>query len=247
MPTLNVSPNRRASSASAGMRAAAAATVAALASATLSGCGAADVGTGGRSEIAGNSVAGETPTEQLQEGKTLNQSGLLGDSGNTSDASGKPGDESSLPVNRKEQLANADASPKTTRPAAPARLAVTGLQTSSHEGFDRVVVNLDGDGEPGWFADYVPSPTQQTVGTPLEVKGSAFLNVYVDGTVYPQDIGRSDVDANHAEGTGSIVEVVNAGTSGGRSQIVIGLKSNAPYFVRAVENPTRLVIDIVRS
>ena len=79
------------------------------------------------------------------------------------------------------------------------------------------------------------------------MEGRAFLNVNIDGTVYPQDIGRGDVEANHADGAGSVVEVLNAGTSAGRSQIVIGLKKATPYSVQTLYTPTRLVIDIARD
>ncbi|MCT1684159.1 hypothetical protein M3A74_04930 [Corynebacterium appendicis] len=251
MSKFALSPNPRFSGGAGSTRAAAAVSVAALAVATLSGCG--TVGEGGvvqsGAEPAGadSVVAGQT--EELQAGKTLNEAGSL--SGNGKDRSGRDrGRDSDSDVklaSEKGHLDAANESPKTTRPSAPSRLAVTGLEVEEHDGFDRVIVSLDGDGEPGWFVDYSSSPVQQTAGAPLDVKGSAFLKVNIDGTVYPQDIGRNDVEANHAEGSGSVVEVLNAGTSAGRSQIVIGLKKTAPYTVQTVYNPTRLAIDIARS
>lgn len=138
--------------------------------------------------------------------------------------------------------AGVNSAPKTARPSAPAHLAVTGVRVGSHEDVDRVVVDFTGGGEPGWFADYVTTPRQEFLGQPLEVEGAAYLNVLIDGTTYPQDISFDRVN-----GTGSVVEVVNGGTAGGRSQILIGLRSEAPYSVSVVPNPTRLVIDIART
>ncbi|WP_237559163.1 AMIN domain-containing protein [Corynebacterium renale] len=42
-----------------------------------------------------------------------------------------------------------------------------------------------------------------------------------------------------------VTEVVEAGTFEARTQYVIGLKSEAPYSVQVLQDPTRLVIDIV--
>lgn len=249
-------PSPRFSGGSGSARAAAAVSAAALALATLSGCGTVgEVGEGGVIQAdaaagADSTVAGQT--EELQAGKSLNEAGSLGgngkDRGSRGDRDSERDSESDVKIAAKEShLDGANESPKTTRPSAPSRLAVTGLEVEEHDDFDRVIVSLDGDGEPGWFVDYSSSPIQQTAGSPLDVKGSAFLKVNIDGTVYPQDIGRDDVEANQAEGAGSVVEVLNAGTSAGRSQIVVGMKKTAPYTVKTVYNPTRLVIDIARS
>ena len=256
VPNFSPFPSPRFSSGSGSARAVAAMAASALAVATLSGCGTVgEVGEGGviqADDAAGadSTVAGQT--EELQAGKSLNEAGSLGgngkDRGSRGDRDSERDSESDVKIaTKKGRLDGANESPKTTRPSAPSRLAVTGLEVEEHDDFDRVIVSLDGDGEPGWFVDYSSSPVQQTAGSPLDVEGSAFLKVNIDGTVYPQDIGRGDVEANHAEGAGSVVEVLNTGTSAGRSQIVIGLKKTAPYTVQTVYNPTRLVIDIARS
>mgnify|MGYP002719598673 CR=1 FL=1 len=147
-----------------------------------------------------------------------------------------------------QPLGTAEMSPKTQRPSAPAQLIVTGVRVGTHEGFDRVVVDLEGQGEPGWFVDYTSTPMQETTGQPLQVAGNAFLNINVDGTVTPYEVGK-DIQATveKAGDTGNVVDVVNAGTSQGRSQVVVGLRSELPYSVQVLDEPTRLVVDIVQN
>ena len=144
-------------------------------------------------------------------------------------------------------LGSANPSPKTQRPSEPAQLAVAGVRVGNHEGFDRVVVDLAGDGDPGWFVDYTPTPLQATIGRPLPVSGSAFLNVNVDGTVYPGELGLDETGVEHLSPTSNIVDVASGGTYEGRSQIVVGLRAEAPYSVQVLEDPKRLVIDIVQG
>lgn len=146
-------------------------------------------------------------------------------------------------------LGTANAAAKTQRPSEPAQLVVTGVRVGTHEGFDRVVVDLAGTGEPGWFVDYTSTPMQETTGKALSVAGNAFLNINIDGTVYPFEAGSdvTEVSVDKAPETGNVVDVVSAGTYEGRSRVVVGLRSALPYSVQVLDNPTRLVVDIVQS
>ncbi len=145
-------------------------------------------------------------------------------------------------------LGQADAAMKTLRPEAPAQLLVTGVRTASHSGFDRVVFDLTGDGEPGWFIDYTDNPTQQGSGNGIAFAGDTALNVNIDGTSYPFDLGMEDPGIGRVEGTKGIVnEVISAGTFEGRSQFVIGLNGRHPYSVSVLQDPHRLVVDILAN
>ncbi|MCP1387788.1 hypothetical protein M5J20_06235 [Corynebacterium sp. TA-R-1] len=147
-----------------------------------------------------------------------------------------------------QPLGTADPSPKTQRPSEPALLAVAGVRIGNHQGFDRVVVDLEGDGDPGWYVDYTSTPMHGTVGRPLTVSGNAFLNINIDGTVPPSQLGiDTSMPVERYSATGNIVDVVNGGTYEGRSQVVVGLRSEAPYSVQVLEDPKRLVIDIVQN
>lgn len=154
----------------------------------------------------------------------------------------------SSPTSVLQPLGTADSSPKTQRPSEPAQLAVAGVRVGNHEGFDRVVVDLSGDGDPGWFVDYASTPVRGTIGRAMAVSGQAFLNINIDGTVSPAVAGlEPQVAVVQPGSTGNIVDVVNAGVSEGRSQIVVGLRSEAAYSVQVLEDPKRLVIDIVQG
>lgn len=143
-------------------------------------------------------------------------------------------------------LGDADTSMKTLRPAAPSQLVVTDVRVGSHQGFDRVVLDLAGEGDPGWFIDYTTNPTQQGSGHSVDFNGTVAMNVNLDGTVYPFDLGIEDPQLGTVEGTGKVTEVISTGTFEGRSQFVIGLREQLPYSVQVLEDPKRVVIDIVQ-
>lgn len=143
-------------------------------------------------------------------------------------------------------LGEADVAMKTLRPEAPAQLMVTGVRIGSHNGFDRVVFDLTGEGSPGWFIDYTSNPTQQGSGNTINFTGDTALNVNIDGTVYPFDLGLEDPEIGTVDGSGSIVtQVVSAGTFEGRSQFVIGLNGKHPYSITELQDPHRLVVDVL--
>lgn len=143
-------------------------------------------------------------------------------------------------------LGEADSSMKTLRPEVPSQLMVTGVRTGSHAGFDRVVFDLTGEGDPGWFIDYTTAPAQQGSGNTIKYEGSTALNVNIDGTVYPFDLNMEDPQIGTVQGTGNLVtEVISAGTFEGRSQFVVGLDGEHPYSVTVLQDPHRLVIDVL--
>lgn len=138
---------------------------------------------------------------------------------------------------------DADTTMKTLRPEAPATLIVNDVRVGTHEGYDRVTFELDGEGEPGWFIDYTERPSQQGSGHPIEYRGATALNVNLDGMVYPFDLGVADPQIGTVEGAGAITEVISAGTFEGRSQFLIGMQDQLPYTVQVFEEPQRVVID----
>ncbi|ALU21014.1 hypothetical protein AN398_02160 [Corynebacterium pseudotuberculosis] len=140
-------------------------------------------------------------------------------------------------------LGDANKEAKTQRPEKSESI-VTGVRVGHHETFDRVVFDIEGSGNPGWFVDYTSSPTQQASGKPIQVRGKTALNVNIDGTLLPFELGKQDPRIGTVQGVGNITEVKAAGTVEGRSQFVIGLDAEHPYSVQIVPNPTRIVIDI---
>lgn len=141
-------------------------------------------------------------------------------------------------------LGTADPAMKTQHPEPATSLVVKNVRLGSHNGFDRVVFDLEGEGEPGWWIDYAETPTHQASGKAINYHGSMALNVNIDGTTFVGD----DPVAKTYPGTGNVTEVIGVGLFEGRTQYIIGLKAGrTPYSVQTLENPKRLVIDILQS
>lgn len=142
-------------------------------------------------------------------------------------------------------VGDADLAMKTLRPEPTAMLVPTGVRVGVHEGFERVVFDLEGEGTPGWFIDYTDSPAQQGSGNAVDFNGAVALNVNIDGTTYPFEMGMEDPHIGTVQGKGGIVtEIISLGTFEARSQFVIGLDAKHAYSVEVLQEPTRLVIDI---
>lgn len=123
-------------------------------------------------------------------------------------------------------------------------LRTTDIRVGTHESHDRLVFEFAGTGDPQYHIGYNDDPRQQASGFPLEVPGNAKLEINIHGTS-----GDMSVDAKYAGkkelglASGNIVEVVNGGTFEADSQYVVGLKSERPYKVQVLHEPTRLVVD----
>ncbi|MEO9328919.1 AMIN-like domain-containing (lipo)protein [Gordonia aurantiaca] len=143
-----------------------------------------------------------------------------------------------------------DAGPATAPASAGARLTVTDIRTGVHDGFDRVVYELDGAGTPGWRVAYVDEAIQDGSGRPVEVDGNGVLEVRILGSAYPHDSGAEPYggpDPVRAQSGGAVVEVHGALVFEGITQSFIGVTEyGAPFTVVALTNPTRLVIDVRR-
>ncbi|MDO4928847.1 MAG: hypothetical protein Q3976_07300 [Corynebacterium sp.] len=123
---------------------------------------------------------------------------------------------------------------------------VTDIRVGTHDGFDRIVFDLEGPGIPGWDINYDAEPTAQGSGEPVPYTGDAALNLRISGLVLPFELG-PDVNEAIGEfpGAGNVTGITALGTFEGQGQFVIGLDQQHPYSVQILTEPTRLVIDIV--
>lgn len=159
-----------------------------------------------------------------------------------------------------EELNASEANPSSTAPASDApttgdsradaaansALILTEIRIGQYNGADRTVFQFDGPGTPGYMVSYVDNPMQQGSGNPLDVPGSAFLQVMMTGQTIPmddsqQEVSRGTVTSPDAPG---IRGVHFAGQFEGMGQAIIGLDSERPYSVFTLSNPTRLVVDV---
>jgi hypothetical protein len=141
-----------------------------------------------------------------------------------------------------------DAADKVSSAGDGAKLTVTDIRTGQHDGFDRVVYELAGEGIPGWRVGYVDSAIQDGSGNEIPVAGGAVIQVLIDGSAYPFDIGVEPYSGpNPVLGSpgGSVVEVNGSGVFEGVTQSFIGVADpDTPFSVSSLTDPTRLVIDV---
>jgi hypothetical protein len=139
-----------------------------------------------------------------------------------------------------------DVQPDQQDASGDALVTVTDIRTGRHDGFDRVVFEVDGEGVPGWDVRYVDDPVSQGSGDPVEVSGEAVLQVTVTGAGYPYDTGVEEFAANEpVAGPGAVVtEVVFDATFEGTSEAFIGTTGESPFRAYLLEGPTRIVVEV---
>ena len=141
----------------------------------------------------------------------------------------------------------ADTEPDTAEPSSGSLVGVTDVRLGRHQGFDRVVFEVGGQGTPGWEVRYVDAPASQGSGADVAVEGEAVLQVTLSGTGYPGDTGVEEwagPDPLRARETEVVTEVVWDGTFEGTSVAFVGTSARAPFRVYLLEEPTRVVLEV---
>ena len=123
-------------------------------------------------------------------------------------------------------------------------LRTTDIRVGSHDGFDRLVIEFEGTGDPSYHIGYNDDPRQDGSGFPIDAPGDAKLEMFVHGTSLDMSTdAKYAPNTNLGLATGNIVDVHNGGVFEGASQYVVGLNSELPYKVEILHEPTRLVVD----
>ena len=141
----------------------------------------------------------------------------------------------------------ANTEPDTAEASADALLSVTDIRIGRHEGFDRVVLEVDGTGTPGWDVRYVDAAVEQGRGEPIEVDGGAVLQMTLTGMGYPADTGveeYSGPDRLAVADTRTVTEVVFDSTFEGQTVTFVGTEDEAPFRVYLLEDPARVVLEV---
>ena len=130
-------------------------------------------------------------------------------------------------------------------PEGLGNLIPTGVRVGAHDGFTRVVIDLEGEGEPGWFTTYTDSPAHQASGKPVEVQGNTFLNLGIEGTPWPAtpELKAKYMQPGTTPGAGVVSEVNYTTTFEAQTQLIIGLEKKTAYSVTYLKDPSRVVID----
>lgn len=142
----------------------------------------------------------------------------------------------------------AGGSPVTADPSADAALVVTDVRVSRHDGFDRVVLDLEGEGAPGWDVGYEDAPADDGSGEPVRVDGDGVLRVRLSGMAMPgedPDVTEYDGATIDPEGTEAVEEVVYRFWFEGYTTAYVGVdEPGLPFRVFALEDPARVVVDV---
>ena len=119
------------------------------------------------------------------------------------------------------------------------------LRVGEHDGFYRVVLEFVGAGDPGWFLSWSDKPVEQGRGLPLDVQGSAFLDIAVTGTTMPAGDEQAE---QYYSGPQSVavgpLDVVEDGTFEDQTHVVIGMDDVREFQIGTLTDPVRVVIDV---
>jgi hypothetical protein len=190
-------------------------------------------GCAGDAETAGSSAARTPEAPSGATGTAAASASDTGDDGST-DVPSFPGD------------AEAD----TAEASADAHVTVTDIRIGRHDGFDRVVLEVGGQGTPGWDVRYVEQASSQGSGDAVDVAGDAVLQLTMTGAGYPYDTGveeYSGVGPLSARDTEMVTEVVFDSTYEGTTVAFVGTQAQAPFRVYVLEAPTRLVLEVAHA
>ena len=141
----------------------------------------------------------------------------------------------------------ADTRPDTAVPSPGAAVTVTDVRVGRFEGFDRVVVEVDGTGLPGWDARYVPEARSAGSGFRVDVAGDAVLRLILTGVGLPGDTGippYAGADPLPAVGP-AVREVVLDGIFEGQMAAFLGVTAERPFRVYRLQNPGRVVVEVL--
>jgi hypothetical protein len=141
----------------------------------------------------------------------------------------------------------ADTAPDTADASAGAFLSPLNLRFGVHDGYDRVVLDLEGTGQPGWVSQYVDVPRAEGSGSVVTLAGAVYLQTTVKGVTYPTEVGAKEYMGPQRfspASAGVVNEVVYGDVFEGQAEVYIGLSSKQPFRVFLLEDPTRIVIDI---
>ncbi len=141
----------------------------------------------------------------------------------------------------------ADTRPDTGPPGGPGPTSVSDVEVARHVGFDRLVFHISGDGSAGWNVRYVQAAHSQGSGEPVEVRGSAVLEVTLTNIGYPDDVAGPRYEGPRRirpADTEAIREIVNDNVYEGRHVFFVGTVRQLPFRVFRLDGPQRVVLDI---
>jgi hypothetical protein len=129
-------------------------------------------------------------------------------------------------------------------PAVPPVPVVTGIRYAGHpqDGYDRIVLDIQGSGLPGYSVRYVPQVLADGSGKPVPVPGKRFLLVVLNPAQAHTANGTTTVTGVHNVGLPMLRAYAIAGDFEGHVSVALGLNATAGY--RVGELPGRIYLDV---
>jgi hypothetical protein len=118
------------------------------------------------------------------------------------------------------------------------QMRVEGVRLASHNGVDRLVIDLSTDAVPAWTLRY--GEASGPGGGPVDIAGDAFLRLSLQ-TGDPGNGSHTSVNSS----PGPIAAVLTTGSFEGTEEVLIGVRGGAaPFRAFALTDPGRIVIDV---
>jgi len=129
-------------------------------------------------------------------------------------------------------------------------VALTDVRFGVHDGFDRIVFELAGEGRAGWQVAFTGAPRSSGSGRPVEVPGHVVLGITLTNIALPGDAPagvRPWAGPERQEpGTGAVLETLVADALvEGRYGFFAGLDQQRPFAVGQLTSPQRIVVDLL--
>ncbi|HIW95571.1 MAG TPA: hypothetical protein H9867_03675 [Candidatus Corynebacterium gallistercoris] len=144
----------------------------------------------------------------------------------------------------------AGSQPLDVLPGTGSHFRVQEMRSGAHRDFDRVVIELVGEGQPGWLVRLTEEPVQSGSGFPIEYEGEQAMVVAVRGVeapITPEGEVLPPVDHPAKDPDMKVVlSTTDEGWFEGEQRFILGLNKRNPEFkVNLLTGPTRLVVDIM--
>ena len=124
----------------------------------------------------------------------------------------------------------------------------TGVRVAAHDGYERVVVDFEGTGTPGWRVSYVEEPVADDSGQEVDLEGDFILRIDASGLSTPAseefDVEQVASGFYDTSQVSLVQDVYTSGVFEGWSGSLVGLDGQAPFRVFTLTEPTRLVVDV---
>lgn len=172
------------------------------------------------------------------------------DASSTTSPSSSPSASPSASPSVSPSLEGAGFGPFTSDAAGTRVSFLTDVRVAAQAGFDRVALQFDG-AVPGYLIEYYDGPYLNTAGNEVDIEGSAFIRLImepasgVDLSVDPFVETYEGPDRISSD-TVNVTEAVLVDDFEANMVWAIGVNEKKPFAVSILEDPNRLVVDVLQ-